>query len=118
MSLRRFAAPIAGALALAAALTPALAAAPGVDRSLMDPQIAPGDDFYASANGAWEKIAQIPADRSTWSSGAEMRDLTDRRTAALIQSTQAAKAPAGSETRKIADFYASYMDEAGIEAKG
>jgi predicted metalloendopeptidase len=29
-----------------------------------------------------------------------------------------ANAPAGSNTRKIADFYHSYMDEATIEAKG
>src|SRR5207253_3170325 len=87
-----------------------------IDLAGMDSSVAPGDDFYAYANGTWLKSAAIPADRSTWGLTAQMRGLTDRRTADLIKETLAA--PAGSEARKIADFYASYMDEAGIETKG
>src|SRR5438128_11947639 len=109
MHLRLSLAPIAGAVALAiAALSPALAAAGAIDLAGMDSSVAPGDDFYAYANGTWLKSAAIPADRSTWGLTAEMRGLTDRRTADLIKETLAA--PAGSEARKIADFYASYMD--------
>jgi predicted metalloendopeptidase len=32
----------------------------------MDRSIAPGDDFFAFANGAWIQSTEIPADRSTW----------------------------------------------------
>src|SRR6202041_1910563 len=39
-------------------------------------------------------------------------------TAGLIEEATKANAPAGSNTRKIADLYHSFMDEAAIEAKG
>ena len=32
----------------------------------MDRSVAPGDDFFAYANGTWAKTAEIPPDRSTW----------------------------------------------------
>src|SRR4029079_12788498 len=40
------------------------------------------------------------------------------RTAELIQQAASRNAPAGSPTRKIADYYTSFLDEAAIEAKG
>jgi putative endopeptidase len=110
---------VAGAVALAlAALSPA-AAGPetGIDLAGMDAAVAPGDDFFAFANGTWLKTAEIPADRSTWGATGAMRELTDARTAELIKAA-ATDAPAGSEARKVGDYYAGYMDEAGIEAKG
>ena len=47
-----------------------------------------------------------------------MADLSNKRTAALIEEAAKSNAPAGSNARKIADLYNSYMDEAGIEAVG
>jgi predicted metalloendopeptidase len=84
----------------------------------MDPAIAPGDDFFAYANGTWVKRTEIPADRGSYGVGHEVADLTDRRTAALIKAAAASKAPAGSDLRKVGDYYTSFMDEKGIEAKG
>src|SRR2546425_13216416 len=108
-------APVTAAVALAlvalalVALGPASAATPGIDLAGMDSSVAPGDDFFAYANGTWVKTAEIPADRSTWGSTGQMRELTDKRTAQLIQTAAASDDPAGAETRKIADGYASYM---------
>ena len=48
----------------------------------------------------------------------KLADLSDKRTAALIEETAKSNAAAGSSQRKIADLYNSYMDEAAIEAKG
>ena len=45
-------------------------------------------------------------------------DMANKNTAALIQESAKANAPADSEARKIADLYNSYMDESAIEAKG
>ncbi len=36
----------------------------GVDQTLIDKSVRPGDDFNAYANGEWLKTAEIPADRS------------------------------------------------------
>ena len=45
-------------------------------------------------------------------------DETDKRVADLITEAAKSGAPGGEKSRKIADLYNSYMDEAGIEAKG
>src|SRR5688500_983649 len=41
----------------------------GVDVSLMDASIRPGDDFYGYANGKWLASFEIPADRASFSTG-------------------------------------------------
>jgi predicted metalloendopeptidase len=84
----------------------------------MDRSVAPGDDFFAFANGAWVQRTEIPADRGSFGVGAEVADRTDKRTAALIKAAAASNAPAGSDLRKIGDCYTSFMDEATIEARG
>jgi len=93
-------------------------AAHGVDLAGIDQSVAPGDDFFAHANGAWIKSTEIPADRSSWGVGGMLVELTARRTADLIAEAARAQGPAGSDARKIGDTYASFMDEAVIEAKG
>lgn len=90
----------------------------GLDLPSMDHSVAPGDAFYAYANGAWAKRTEIPADRGTYGVDSEVTDLTDRRTAALIKAAAAGGAPAGSELRKIGDCYTSFMDQATIEVLG
>ena len=108
------AALLAGLLILAATPAPS----PEVDRASMDAAVAPGADFFAYANGTWVKTTEIPADRARWGVGAIVAQRTDRRTADLIKETAAARPPAGSEARKIADYYGAYMDEGAIEAAG
>jgi len=83
-----------------------------------DESVAPGADFNAYANGGWIKATPIPADRSRYGIGAELQEQSDQRTAELIRAAAASDAPAGSDRRRVGDCYASFMDEAGIEAKG
>jgi putative endopeptidase len=106
------------AVAIAAAPAPSVPASVGLDLAGIDRSVAPGADFFAYANGTWMKTTEIPADRATYGVGAAVAELTNQRTNELIQQAAGANAPAGSEMRKIGDYYASYMDEAGIEAKG
>ena len=89
----------------------------GIDLDGMDRRVKPGDDFYAYANGTWLARTEIPADRSTWGTGAMVAEVTDKRVADLVQDA-AFHATTGSDARKVGDFYASYMDEAAIESKG
>jgi predicted metalloendopeptidase len=90
----------------------------GIDVSGMDRSIKPGDDFFGYANGTWLKNTDIPADKSGYGAGNILADLTDRRVADLIQQTAKSSAPAGSERRKIADYYTSFLDTTAIEAAG
>jgi putative endopeptidase len=90
----------------------------GINIADMDPSVVPGDDFYHYANGAWIKHTEIPPDRGAVNVFSTLADLTDKRTASLIEETAKSSAPADSPARKIADLYNSYMDEAAIESKG
>jgi putative endopeptidase len=92
--------------------------APGIDLAGMDKAVAPGDDFFAHANGTWLKTTEIPADKPGYGAGWIVFDLTTQRTQELIQQAGRANGPRSPAARKIGDYYASYMDEAGIEAKG
>ncbi|HET9159048.1 MAG TPA: M13 family metallopeptidase [Caulobacteraceae bacterium] len=90
----------------------------GVNLAYVDKTVRPGDDFDAYANGAWRKKAEIPPDRSAIGAGLDMVLLAEKRTAELIGGIAKSKPPAGSDEARIADDYAAYMDEAGIEKRG
>ena len=90
----------------------------GINVANVDRSVIPGDNFYLYANGDWIKRTVIPADRAGIGVFSTLDDRANKNTAALIQESAKANAPAGSEARKIADLYNSYMDEAAIEANG
>ena len=90
----------------------------GIVVANIDRGVTPGDDFYLYANGAWMERTELPPDRGGVNAFTMLGDLTDKRTASLIEEAAKAAAPAGSATRRIADLYNSYMDEATIERKG
>jgi putative endopeptidase len=90
----------------------------GIAIANMDPSVKPGDNFYEYANGAWIKRTEIPPDRAGIGVFSALADLSNQRTRALIEEQTKATAPAGSNARKIADLYSSYMDEAAIESAG
>ncbi len=118
----RFAAAAAALILGAPSVIAAAPAAPapakhGLDLAGMDRAVAPGDDFFAYANGAWIKATDIPADRSSWGPAEELTDLTAQRTVELIRNA-ASGAAAGSEAQKVGDYYATFMDEEAIEKKG
>src|SRR3954462_1419094 len=126
----------AGSLALAVALAPlaakpaaphAAAAAPaakpqlgarGGDLAGMDKSVNPGDSWYDYVNGTWDRNAVIPPDKSSWGGYGILRDLSDTRTREIIETSAKAHAAAGTPAQKVGDLYASFMDEAAIEAKG
>src|SRR5258706_2368775 len=89
-----------------------------LDLAAMDRSIKPGDDFYGYANGTWSKNTPIPPDRSSFGVFTILEEKANKRTSDLIQEADKAKAPAGSDTRMIGDYYAAFMDEKAIEAHG
>ncbi|HEX8925401.1 MAG TPA: M13 family metallopeptidase [Terriglobales bacterium] len=101
----------------------ALAQAPaqkthGIDVQNMDRSVRPGDDFFEYCNGTWLKRTEIPPDRAAMGVFNELDDLSNQRTAALIQEAAKSNAAPGTEARKIADLYNSFMNEALLEQKG
>ncbi|WEK42878.1 MAG: M13 family metallopeptidase [Candidatus Sphingomonas colombiensis] len=84
----------------------------GFDLSGRDPAVPPGKDFYDYANGDWQKVTQIPADRAAYGMFHKLQDLSQQRLRALLE--EVSKQPGN----KSGDFYASFMDEATVNAKG
>jgi len=57
----------------------------GIDTAGMDTSVAPGDDFYAYANGGWTKATEIPADKPTYGVISILIDRTRQQTVDIIQ---------------------------------
>jgi putative endopeptidase len=89
-----------------------------IDVAGMDKSVAPGDDFNAYTNGGWIKNTPIPADKSTYGIFAILADQTRKRLLSIIEESAKAGSGAGADTRKVGDYYATFMDEAAIESKG
>ncbi|MGH7703431.1 MAG: M13 family peptidase, partial [Gemmatimonadales bacterium] len=112
-------AAVALAASLACRSTPDKpAASHGLDLAGMDSTVPPGDNFFTYANGTWLKNTEIPPDRSFYGPSAVLVELTSRRVVDLIQEAAKANAPAGSDSKKIGDYYAAFMDTTAIEAAG
>ena len=90
----------------------------GINVANMDRAVKPGDNFFEYCNGEWIKRTEIPPDRSRIGVFTTLADMSDKRTAALIEESARSAAAAGPKAHKIADLYNSYMDEAAIEATG
>lgn len=116
----------ASALGLLALAVPAVAAdgskpdigSFGFDVAGMDRTTRAGDDFVTHTSGTYLKTLEIPADKTSFGMFTKLRDLSQERTRTIIEKAAASAGAPGSEAQKVGDFYASFMDEAAIEAKG
>jgi putative endopeptidase len=90
----------------------------GLDPAGMDKSVKPGDDFYGYANGTWSKNTPIPPDRSNIGVFSILDEKANERTSKLIQDADKSKGTAASDERRIGDYYAAFMDEKAIEARG
>jgi len=85
----------------------------GVDLDGRDLSVRPGDDFWAHANQGFMRAHPIPADRTSYGLGDVLSEQIE------LQLRDIVEHPSGdAASRQVADFYASWMDEAGIEARG
>ena len=120
------AAPAAKPAAPAAPAAPAPAAAPaaatplvsGIDLKAIEPTVAPGADFYQHVNGKCLDTVEIPADKGKYGTGTIVFDKIQEDLHSVVDDAAAGKSgDAKADTRKIGDLYASFMDEAALEAQ-
>ena len=90
----------------------------GVDIAGVDKAAQPGDGFDHYANGGWRARTEIPADRAAIGSFLTAALLVEQRNIEIITNAGRDSPAAGSNARKIADYYAAYLDRAAIDARG
>ncbi len=90
----------------------------GIDLQYVDDGVRAQDDFYRHINGKWLDTVQIPADKARYGSFDQLRDTSQDQLRTIVEGLQRAVDPADPDQRKIADLYASFMDEAALETLG
>jgi putative endopeptidase len=87
----------------------------GLDLDWVDPGIRPQDDLFGHVNGRYVQTHEIPQDRAQDGAFRTLRDRAEADVRAIIEE---ADGEPGSDARRIADLYASFMDVERIEALG
>jgi putative endopeptidase len=89
----------------------------GID-STTSPKVC--SDFYEFANSGWFANNPMPEDRPRWGTSDELRlrNQSDLREILERLAANRSSAPAGSDEKKLGDFYATCMDLAAIESAG
>jgi putative endopeptidase len=95
-----------------------LAGSDGFQPSDMDTSVSACRDFYQYAVGGWLKANSIPPEYPSWGAFNELNERNREALRQVLERLAKGDALAGSEERKLGDFYASCMDEAAIEAQG
>jgi predicted metalloendopeptidase len=91
----------------------------GIDTQNIDTSVRAQDDFYSYVNGKWLKSTEIPADKSRWGAFNELDENSTNQLHSIIEQLSKNSAnPQGPNAQKIADLYASFMDEAQLEKLG
>ncbi|MFO1186955.1 MAG: M13 family metallopeptidase [Alphaproteobacteria bacterium] len=105
--------------AAAAGAKKAVYGAWGVDLSMMDKSVKPGDDFFAYSNGGWLKTAEIPADRSYAGVNLELNTRNENHLKEIMADlAKRGSSSLSADERKVRDMFAAYTDETGREARG
>lgn len=112
------------AVALSACLTvPCVASAQsahfqpwGFDLEGRDLSVRPGDDFNAYANGTYLANVEIPADKTRFGPFDALYENAQGQLRAIIE--ESAANPTTDNARKVGALYASFMNEAAVDAKG
>lgn len=77
----------------------------------VDTTAAPQQDFYRYVNGKWQDAAQIPADRTSWGTLAELNEINEKRSIELLQAVisepKNAKDPRATRLKAL---YQTYTD--------
>ena len=90
----------------------------GIDLQYVDDGVRAQDDFFRHINGKWLDTVQMPPDKARYGSFDKLRDDSLDQLRTIVDGLAQASDPSDPDQRKIADLYASFMDEAALETLG
>ncbi|CAN5168135.1 M13 family metallopeptidase [soil metagenome] len=88
----------------------------GIVTDDLDPAIRPQDDLFRHVNGKWIERTEIPSDKARYGSFYLLAEEAEKAVRDIIVESQSADP--GTEARKVGDLYASFLDEARVQALG
>ncbi|HEV2469947.1 MAG TPA: M13 family metallopeptidase [Candidatus Sulfotelmatobacter sp.] len=88
------------------------------DPQLVDPSLNPCDDFYKYACNKWLAANPIPPDQVFWSTGSGLELWNEGILRDTLEAASKNDASRSAVQQKIGDYWASCMDESGINATG
>jgi putative endopeptidase len=100
----------------AAPAVPALVS--GIDVQYVDDSVRPQDDFFKHINGKWLATTEIPADKASYGSFDKLFDDSEAQLRSIVDGLQNSTATKDADQHRIADLYASFMDEPALEGLG
>jgi putative endopeptidase len=90
----------------------------GIDTTALDPAVRPQDDLFAHVNGSWLARTEIPGDRGRYGTFDMLREAAEDQVRAIVEEVASGSPEPGTVASKVGDLYASFMDEARVEALG
>jgi putative endopeptidase len=91
----------------------------GIDLQYVDSSVRPQDDVYQYLNGKWLSTFQLPRDKGAVGSFSAIEDSTEEQLRSIVESLDQANPNDGdADAKKLADLYASFMNEEQLEALG
>ena len=90
----------------------------GIDPANFDRSVDACQDFYQFANGGWLANNPVPADRSLWGLFDELQERSRDVQREILDEAAKARAEKGSVRQQLGDFWASGLDQRGIERAG
>ncbi len=98
---------------------------PGINLDFMDNSVKPNEDFFKHVNGKWLETNEIPDDRTSWGSFAELRKKTDEDALSILKSAmsdnkdlESIKVLPGSDQEKAVQLFQTIMDTVGRDKQG
>ncbi len=91
----------------------------GIDLQYADSSVRPQDDVYQYLNGKWLRTFQLPPDKGAVGSFTSIEDTTEEQLRSIVESLdQASLSDGDADSKKLADLYASFMNEGQLETLG
>ncbi|MGL5818668.1 MAG: M13 family metallopeptidase [Phycicoccus sp.] len=85
---------------------------------MSDLAVRPQDDLFGHVNGRWLAQTDIPADRGRYGTFDALREAAEEQVRVIIEEVAAGSPQPGSVAAKVGHLYASFLDEAAVEARG
>src|SRR3954470_21709193 len=86
----------------------------GIETAELDQAVRPQDDLFRHVNGKWIARTEIPSDKARYGSFYVLAEEAEKAVRDIIIESQSAEP--GTEGRKVGDLYASFLDEARVNA--